>query len=59
MGDLKWVKTKEQLLADKPILTDDGRLIVYIGAKAYEIKIGLKGECKYYETNISNLQRNN
>lgn len=59
MGDLKWVKTKEQLLADKPILTDDGRLLVIIMGKVYEVKIGMKGECKYYATIQSNLQRDN
>ena len=59
MGVLKWVKTKDELLLDKPVLTDDGRLLVVIMGKVYEIKIGAKGECKYYEAIQSNLQRDN
>lgn len=58
MGEFKWVshvKTKDDCLKDKPILTDDGRLLTKLDGKVYEIKINEKGDCKYYETNISNL----
>ena len=57
MCGLMYIKTKDEVLKDRPILTDDGKLLVNMNGKVYEIKVGEKGEFKYYETGVSNVQR--